>query len=199
MAITKQALKLRTVIQFVRIHQSSSDWRTILYLTIDHAPPPTHPHVFKYTNGDTSTLPFSYTLSSLPALLRDGDSALSKIYTIPPTNTTPLPSLPINLPSMANYLLSALDDARRSLGDSSSGLRKLAKMVEGCYPQDRMNGVVSSVEGAEGSERAGGRGVGGYFGVRKLFGRKGNKAGYRSGNADVYDLVTPFLPDAEYG
>lgn len=72
-------------------------------------------------------------------------------------------------------------------------------MVEGCYPQDRMNGVVSSVEGAEGSERAGGRGVGGYFGVRKLFGRKGNKAGYRSGNADVYDLVTPFLPDAEYG
>lgn len=76
-------------------------------------------------------------------------------------------------------------------------------MVEGCYPQDRMNGVESSgVEGAEGSEggRSGGRGVAGYFGVRKLlFGRKGGKGGYRGGNADVYDLVTPFLPDAEYG
>ncbi|TFY83939.1 hypothetical protein EWM64_g54 [Hericium alpestre] len=191
MAVTRTDLKLRTVVQFVKVHHSASEWRTVLYLAIDHPVPPGHPHTHKYTNGDVSQLPFSYSLSGLPALLRDGsDGPMAKYYTIPPTASTPLPSLPISLSNMAMYLTSALEDSRKALNDSSSGMRKLAKMVDQFYPDDH---ATSAVIGGDGSERPG---------SRSLFGRlvrRGNKSkDHRGGNADRYELVTPFVPD-EWG
>ncbi|KAI0268367.1 hypothetical protein BC834DRAFT_968555 [Gloeopeniophorella convolvens] len=102
-AATKGELKLRTVIQFFKVHHASPDWRTVIYLTIDHPPPKDH----RYTNGDVNVLPYSYNLSSLPTLLRDGpESQVARYYTIPATSSTPLPKLPITLPSMAMYLAS---------------------------------------------------------------------------------------------
>ncbi|KAA1466309.1 hypothetical protein DENSPDRAFT_790836 [Dentipellis sp. KUC8613] len=190
LAVTKSDLKLRTVVQFVKVHHSSAEWRTILYLTIEYPVPPSHPNYHKYTNGDVSTLPYSYALSSLPATLRDGaDSSMAKYYTIPQTSSTPLPSLPIDLPSMAMYLASALEDSRRALNDSSSGLRKLAKMVDQFYPDNNPSGEL----GGDSTER---------LATRRFLGRfvrRGNKSkDNRGGNADRYELVTPFVPD-EWG
>ncbi|KAF7352652.1 hypothetical protein MVEN_01230900 [Mycena venus] len=131
LAVTRSSqMHLRTVVQFVRTHHASSDWRAVLWFTIDHPVPTSLPNSRKYTNGDVDVLPWSYTLSSLPALLRDGsDTLLSKFYTIP------------------SSAAAALEESRKYIGDSSSGMRKLAKMVETCYPQMVEPG------GDEGSER----------------------------------------------
>ncbi|KAI0320691.1 hypothetical protein OF83DRAFT_1162292 [Amylostereum chailletii] len=186
MAVTKGPLELRTVVQFIRVHHTSSDWRTVIYLTIDCKPPADSPNVGKYTNGDVNVLPYSYALSSLPAVLRDGpDSSLSKYFTIPSTATTPLPSLPISLPSMALYLASALEDSRKALNDSSSGVRRLAKMVDQFYPNDSS---ASLDDLADGTER------------RSFLNRliKRSKQPTRTRNSDMYELVTPFVPE-EWG
>jgi hypothetical protein len=134
-------------------------------------------------------LPFSYTLSQLPALLRDGaDSPISKYYTIPVTPRTPLPKLPISMPSMAMYLASALEESRRALSDSSSGLRRLAKMIDQIYPNLQNPGAVGEEEEVR---RRGGRAL-----IGRLMGRTSRPQIGR--NAEVYDLVTPFVPD-EWG
>ncbi|KAI0251303.1 hypothetical protein BJV78DRAFT_1126590 [Lactifluus subvellereus] len=186
MAVTKGELKLRTVVQFFKVHHASPDWRTVIYLTIDHPPPPDH----RYSNGDVNVLPYSYSLSSLPTLLSDGpESQVSKYYTIPATAKTPLPKLPITMPSMAMYLASALEDSRRALGDTSSGLRRLAKMVDQFYPNER--GSLGVEAGDEEVRRKGGRAL-----IGRLIGRTSRPE--RGRNADVYDLVTPFVPD-EWG
>ena len=131
-------------------------------------------------------LPYSYTLSTLPALLRGGrESQISKYYTIPVTSRTPLPKLPISMPNMAVYLASALEDSRRALGDSSSGLRKLAKMIDQIYPNERGRGPA----GEEEERRRGGL-------IGRLMGRASRPQIGR--NAEVYDLVTPFVSD-EWG
>ncbi|KAF8272531.1 hypothetical protein EI94DRAFT_1566037 [Lactarius quietus] len=180
---TKGELKLRTVVQFFKVHRASPHWRTVIYLTIDYPPPPDH----RYTNGDVNVLPYSYNLSALPTLLSDGpDSLVSKYYVIPATPRTPLPTLPISMPSMAMYLASALDDSRRALGDTSSGFRRLAKMVDQFYPNER-----APAGGEEEARRRGGRAL-----IGRLMGRQAKQQ--RGRNADVYDLVTPFVPD-EWG
>lgn len=131
-------------------------------------------------------LPYSYKMSALPTLLSDGpESHVSKYYTIPATSRTPLPTLPITMPSMAMYLASALDDSRRALGDTSSGVRRLAKMVDQFYPNE------TSAGGEEEVRRKGGRAL-----IGRLMGRPSKPQ--RGRNADVYDLVTPFVPD-EWG
>jgi hypothetical protein len=136
-------------------------------------------------------LPWSYTLTSLPTILRDAaDSPTSKTYTIPSTPSTPYPTLPIGFPNMAMYLQSALEDSRKAVGDSSNGLRKLAKMVDLCYPSEPESG------GMEGSDPAERRTVGGLF--KRVIGRHKNGNKGRGGNEDTYDLVTPFVPD-EWG
>lgn len=132
-------------------------------------------------------LPWSYTLSSVPALLRDGsDTLLSKFYTIPSSPAVPFPALPISFPNMAMYLQAALEESRKYMADSSSGMRRLGKMVETCYPQ-----MVEPGED-EGSERSR---VGGLF--KKVIGRGGrkdkSKKGKGGGNEETYDLVTPFM------
>ncbi|KAJ7781080.1 hypothetical protein B0H16DRAFT_1497015 [Mycena metata] len=188
LAVTRSSqMNLRTVVQFVRMHQSSSDWRALLWFTIDHPVPASLPGARKYTNSDVDVLPWSYTLSSIPALLRDSsDTLLSKCYTIPSTAAVPFPALPITFPNMAMYLQAALEESRKYVNDSSSGMRKLAKMVETCYP------VESNGEEGERSR------VGGLF--KKVIGRAGvrkDKSKKKGGglNEDTYELVTPFVLD----
>ncbi|THV08388.1 hypothetical protein K435DRAFT_814823 [Dendrothele bispora CBS 962.96] len=174
---------LRTIVQVVRPHHTSPEWRTVVWFTIDHPVPTNKPVPRKYLNGDVDALPYSYTLGgSLPALLRDSaDTAISKTYTIPSTENLPYPVLPISFPNLALYLTAALEEARRYMNDSSSGIRKLAKMIDTCYP------------GEAPPPSSSGR-------LRNLFGRgnKNNKNKGRGGNEDTYELVTPFVPD-EWG
>jgi hypothetical protein len=84
------------------------------------------------------------------------------------------------------YLQAALEDSRRYLNDSSSGNRKLAKMVQTCYPS-RAESALS-----EEPERSS---VGGLF--MRVMGRT-NRSRTAGGNEDTYELVTPFVPD-EWG
>ncbi|KAJ7180264.1 hypothetical protein C8R43DRAFT_972430 [Mycena crocata] len=188
LAVTRSSqMHLRTVVQFVRPHHTSPEWRTVLWFTIDHPVPTSLPGARKYTNGDVDVLPWSYTLSSIPALLRDGsDTLLSKCYTIPSSDAVPFPALPISFPNMAMYLQAALEESRRYSNDSSSGVRKLAKMVETCYPSYSENG------GDDGERSR----VGGLF--KKVIGRGGRKDKSKKGkggNEDTYELVTPFVLD----
>ncbi|KAJ7228507.1 hypothetical protein GGX14DRAFT_413509 [Mycena pura] len=186
MAVTRTShLHLRTVVQFVRPHHSATDWRTVLWFTIDHPVPSNMPNARKYTNGDVDVLPWSYTLSSLPAQLRDGsETLLSRYYTIPSTPNVPFPSLPISFPNMALYLHAALEESRRYMNDSSSGIRKLAKLVEMCYPT-----YVDSTGEDEPSR------MGGLFKKVIRGGRKDKARKGKGGNEDTYELVTPFVPD----
>ncbi|EIW82331.1 hypothetical protein CONPUDRAFT_89750 [Coniophora puteana RWD-64-598 SS2] len=188
MTVAKHELKLRTVIQFIRIHHSSSEWRTVLYLTTDMPVPPTLSNSHKYTNGDAATLPYSYGLSALPPLLRDGsESPMAKYYVIPSTSSTPYPTLPIDFPNMAMYLQSAVQDSRNAANDSSSGMRRLAHFIDTCYPNDSEPSRTDEQDTVR-------RGVGGIF--KRVMGR--NKAPKSRGNDEIYDLVTPFVPD-EWG
>ncbi|KAF9266425.1 hypothetical protein L218DRAFT_857780 [Marasmius fiardii PR-910] len=182
MAQNKFDMRLRTVIQFVRSDQGSSDWRTIIWLTIDHPVPP-GPQTRKYANNDVDVLPFSYTLSPIPPLLQNNaDTPVSKIFTVPSTDSKPYPTLPISFPNLALYLQETLEESRRYMSDSSSGFRKLVKMIQLCYP--------SSYEPESGE----GGGVGKLF---KKFGRgnKKGRKGRRGGNEETYELVTPFVSD----
>lgn len=156
-----------------------------MYLTIDETPPANASGGWKYSNGDVNTLPWSYTQIQMPPLLQGpSDTPISKYYTIPATTATPYPVLPINFPNMAMYLASAMEDSRRSTHDGSSGVRKLAKMVDAFYPADEP----SAMGGTEPAGRGGVRGV-----LGKMFGKKpGQKR-----NEDTWDLVTPFVPDYE--
>ncbi|ESK94408.1 hypothetical protein Moror_8066 [Moniliophthora roreri MCA 2997] len=184
MAQHKIDMRLRTVVQFIRPHISQPEWRTIFWFTIDH-PVPNQPQFRRYANNDVEVLPFSYSLAPVPTILRDGaDTPLSKTYTIPSTESLPYPILPITFPNLALYLQAALDESRRYMSDSSSGFRKLAKMIDMCYEND---GYVETES----------RGVGKMF--KKVMGRGNkNKKNGRGGNEDTYELVTPFVPD-EWG
>lgn len=167
----------------------AQEWRTVLWFTIDHPVPPNVPNAYKYHPTNVNVLPWSYTLSSIPAMLKDAtDTVLSKTYTVPATAAVPYPSLPITFPNLALYLQAALDDSRQQ--SESSPLRKLAKMVQTCYPNDL------NTNGTDEPEKSGV--VSGL--LKKVIGRagkKGKKAG-GGGNEDTYDLVTPFVPD-EWG
>ena len=170
--------------RLVKVNTASEDWRTVLYLTIDNPPPSNAPH--KFTNGDVNILPFSYSTSPLPALLRDGpDAPMSKFYTIPATPNTPYPTLPISFPNMAMYLASALEDSRRMVHDNSSGMKRLAKTLDTFYPAE----VELGMEDDEPEQPPGG--VMNMF--RNVFG-KGRKDQRRNDN-NYADLVTPFVPE----
>ena len=201
MAGTKQEMKLRTIVQFVRVsiksphdacvvnvlmkvNTTSQDWRTVIYLTIDNPPPTNAPH--KFTNGDVNTLPFSYSASPLPTLLRDGpDGPMSKYYTVPATPSTPYPTLPISFPNMAMYLASAVEDSRRMGHDNSSGMKRLAKTLDTLYPAT----VELGMEDDEPDKPAGG--VMNMF--KNVFGR--GRRDQRRNDDNYADLVTPFVPE----
>lgn len=199
LAITKTDHRLRTVVQFVKVsysqsrlhdvwlmkvqpHLVSNEWRTILWFTLDHPVPDDVIGRSKYAN-DVNVLPWSYTFATVPQLLRGGaESQLSKTYSIPACDSHPFPTLPITFPDLAMYLHGALETSRRRINDSSSGVRKLAKMTEACYPS--MN--ADEIDEPD-------RKRGGLF--KNLMGR-GNRR--RGGNEDTYDLVTPFVA-SEWG
>jgi hypothetical protein len=189
LTVAKDELKLRTVIQFVKIHHSASEWRTVIYLTTDMPVPPSVTNSHKYTNGDVTVLPYSYTLSPLPQLLRDGaDSPMAKYYVVPATNSTPYPTLPINFPNLAMYLQSAVQASRKAAHDSSSGIRRLALNIDSCYPRDDERPISTDFSDTS-------RSLGGMF--KRVINRGKTPRG-RGGNEEIYDLVTPFVPD-EWG
>lgn len=197
-AVNKTEMKLRTVIQFVKVRlrsilglfgtvtsyqplRTSSEWRTILYFTLDYPP-------LRDTRPSVNTLPYSYCLSSIPTLLRDAaDTQISKLYTIPATDSVPYPTLPIIFPDLALYLQAALEESRRYMNDSSSSNRKLAKMVQICYPGREEDGLQDPPDRS---------GVGGLF--KRVMGRNNNRSTRTGGNEDTYELITPFVPD-EWG
>jgi len=116
---------------------------------------------------------------------------MSKTYTIPATDTIPLPTLPITFPDLALYLQAALDTSRRHLGDSPNGLGKLGKMVQMCYPNINQD----HSEYDAGPERTG---VSQYF--KRVIGlsNKDRKKVKGTNNEETYQLVTPFIP-SEWG
>ena len=151
-------------------------------MTIDHPIPPSAPAGWRYRNGDTSTLPWSYTLAQQPPFLRDGaDAPLSKFYTIPVNQDTPFPTLPISFPNLATYLASALENSRDAMHDSSSGLRRLAKYIDQFYPSDRA-GLDDAPERSGMRQR-----------LKNLVGIGSRPQ--RDRNAEMFELVTPFVPD----
>ncbi|OCH92895.1 hypothetical protein OBBRIDRAFT_725920 [Obba rivulosa] len=179
-ALVKTPMKLRIVICFVKVHQSSTEWQTILFMTIDYAVPK-GTQGWKHRIADPNTLPWSYTLSPPLAILRDGaDAPMSKYYCVPSTQETPYPTLPITFPDLATYLTAVLEDSRRAMNDSSSGMRRLAKAIDTFYPNE------TPTDASE--DRPGVR--------QKLlsFVGMGSKP-QRDRNADTYELVTPFVPD----
>ena len=87
---------------------------------------------------------------------------------------------------MAGYLAEALEDSRRTRGDTPVGHRRLAKMINQFYPNQRGRVVADE-------EEEGGRGRG-----RALFGRligRPLKAPQGGHNADMYEVVTPFVSE----
>lgn len=212
MAVSKTDLKLRTVIQFIKVtfffvndlnlnanhiffplaqpHPASNAWRSILWFTIDHPVPPDVQGAARYSSGNPNLLPWSYNESSTPILLRDAsDTQISKTYTVPPTETVPLPNLPITFPNLALYLQAVLDDSRRHSNDPFI-LGKLGKMVQSCYP---------SVEQDQSEFDIPGRSTVGHL-FKRVIGRnsKDKKKGKTTNNEETYQLVTPFVPD-EWG
>jgi hypothetical protein len=87
-----------------------------------------------------------------------------------------------------SYLHSALADSRRASGDASGGLRRLAKIIDECYPE------VPDEDGGEADDKERRRGLFGLFGKGKR--KEKHKGG---GNADTYEIITPFVLDANGG
>ncbi|PPQ77374.1 hypothetical protein CVT25_010956 [Psilocybe cyanescens] len=190
MAVTRADLRLRTVVQFIKPNPSSTEWRTILWFTVDHPVPPNAPGAARYTAGNPNLLPWSYSLSPIPMLLRDAaDTQISKSFTIPESETVPLPNLPITFPNLALYLQAALDDSRQYSHDPLS-LGKLGKMVQTCYP---------SAEQEHPEFDGPGKSTVGHL-FKRVMGRgnKDKKKGKATNNEETYQLVTPFVPD-EWG
>ncbi|KZT74283.1 hypothetical protein DAEQUDRAFT_720441 [Daedalea quercina L-15889] len=181
----KGEARLRLVVSFVKVHSTSSEWLAGVYMSIDVPVPVNAPNAARFRSGDSSMVPWSYTMSSAPAVMRDGaDGPLSKFYTIPSVPGNLYPTLPTTFPDLAMYLASALELSRNGPLEGYPGLRRLSKLVDTLYPEDRGEGLdVDEKRGMR--ERL------------KSFVGLGSKP-QRSRNAEMYDLVTPFVPD-DYG
>jgi hypothetical protein len=175
-------LSLRSTLLFVR---SGSEWRTVLWLEIDTEVPADLPNRYKWTNNDTAQLPYQ---TAIPPTVRHAPQSGSLIYTFP----SPLPTLPIQFPNLAMYLQSSMADSKKAA--DSSGTKRLSKIVDQCYPHQK----VSKADEIVGAERVGhSRSVGSGL-IARVMGRKDKNKGGTSANEDTYDLVTPFRLD-EWG
>ena len=98
-----------------------------------------------------------------------------------------MPKLPLKMDDMTSYLAEALEDSRQARGDSSNSLRRLAKMINQFYSNQR-----AQVAGDEEDEepRGGGRAL-----IGRLMGRPTRRRRGAGHNADMYDVVTPFVSD----
>ncbi|KAF9534793.1 hypothetical protein CPB83DRAFT_755036 [Crepidotus variabilis] len=193
MAASKNEVKLRTVIQFIKPRANFNVWRTVLWFTIDH-PIPEGKKFAQYHSGNPNLLPYSYVNEPLPVLLRDAsDTNLSKTFTVPASEAVPLPTLPITFPNLALYLHAALQDSRRHSrsSEAASGLGKLGKMVQMCYP---------NVKELDNDDDFSGRSSSAVSGLFKRVIGRGNKDKRKGKNTneETYQLVTPFVPD-EWG
>ncbi|KZT12557.1 uncharacterized protein LAESUDRAFT_753629 [Laetiporus sulphureus 93-53] len=183
---TKGEMRLRVVVSFVRVHSSSSHWRTVFYMTIDRPVPLNASNSSRYRSGDTTVLPYSYTLTPPPPLLQDGaDAPMSKYYTIPSIPGNLYPTLPVTFPDLATYLASALEASRDAVHESP-GLRRLAKLIDTLYPANHPNGPAEEEDEKMGMRQK----------LKNLVGF-GQKVS-RNRNEETYDLVTPFIAD-EFG
>jgi hypothetical protein len=90
------------------------------------------------------------------------------------------------MPDMAMYLAAALEDSRRSRGDSSIGLRRLTKMIKQFYPNQRARVAADEEE----EPRRRGRAL-----IGRLMGRPSRSSQGGGHNADMYDVVTPFVSE----
>ena len=170
-----------------KVHASSVDWHIVIYLSVDVPIATTTRNAWKFTQGDPNVLPWSYTLSPLPkAFGRGHDTSLSRFYTIPPTPSTPFPNLPITLPNMALYLQAALEESRKAMNDSTSGVRKLAKLINICFPSTETKIDDDDISSSEK-----------FTGIfKKVMGRGGKHPKHgRTPNEHLFELVTPFVPD----
>jgi hypothetical protein len=91
------------------------------------------------------------------------------------------------MPDMAMYLAAALEDSRRARGDSSVGHRRLAKMITQFYPNQHSR---VSADEDEGEPRRRGRAL-----IGRLMGRPSRPPSGGRHNADMYDVVTPFVSE----
>jgi len=85
---------------------------------------------------------------------------------------------------MARYLAEALADSRRARGDSSH--RRLAKLINQVYPNQGARVVADE----EGEPRRRGRAI-----IDRLMGRPSRSPQGGGHNADMFDVVTPFVPE----
>ncbi|GJJ06183.1 hypothetical protein Clacol_000372 [Clathrus columnatus] len=179
----KEEQQLRVVVQFVKLAYTANTWRTIIYLSLDEPFPPTVPAsaTARFTNGDTTVLPYSYAISDHG---RSMTGPNMHIYAIPLSPTSPFPILPITFPNIALYLQSAMKDSRARKVRHDS-FRRLAKIVQSCYPEE----VVPPTQ----EERKPSRGVGNLF--KRVVGRGSNDKRDSTGNEDVFDMITPFRLD----
>ena len=111
---------------------------------------------------------------------------MSKIYTIPASESLPYPSVPMSFPNLALYLQAALDFSRQQK-DDTAGYKKLAKMVQSCYPHTEETSNLASEEKKT---------VGGL--LKKVIGLDKKKRAGKSNNEETYEYITPFVPD-EWG
>lgn len=168
----------------MQVHSASNEWITGVYMSIDVPVPVGAPNAVRFRSGDSTVVPWSYTISAAPAVMRDGaDGPLSKFYTIPSVPGNLYPTLPTTFPDLAMYLASALELSRNGAPEGYPGLRRLSKLVDSLYPEEHVD--------MEADEKVGMR--------QKLknFVGLGSKP-QRSRNAEMYELVTPFVPD-DYG
>jgi hypothetical protein len=93
----------------------------------------------------------------------------------------PYPTLPIEFPNLALYLQAALEESRKAMHDSSSGMRRLARCVDEYYPKEK-----------EQDDAAPKRPF-----YKRIIGR-GSKNREGGRNQDTYELVTPFIA-SEWG
>ena len=91
------------------------------------------------------------------------------------------------MPNMANYLMEAVEDSRRARGDTIAGHRRLAKMINQFYPNQRAR---VPDEEDEDEPRGRGRAL-----IGRLMGRQSKPPQGGGHNADMYDVVTPFISE----
>ena len=159
-------------------------WRTILWFTIDQAVPRAALGAARYTCGNPNVLPWSYTLSPLPLLLRNAsDNATSKTYTIPATDVIPFPTLPITFPNLALYLHAVLEESRKhSRSDALNGIGKLGKMVQMAYPSVKEDGFDDDGPGKSSL-------------WKRVMGRGNKDKNKGKSNNETYQMVIPFVSD----
>ncbi|KIJ49337.1 hypothetical protein M422DRAFT_27697 [Sphaerobolus stellatus SS14] len=187
--------RLRVVVQFVKLAYTANVWRTIVHLSLDAPLPPNTPHASSYSNGDTTVLPYSYSIAQIQHQHIAAYPGYSEIYVIPLSPTSPFPILPITLSNLALYLHSALRDSRsrKVQNDPLNGMRRLAKLIGNFYP-DEVPTTQSNASQAE--EKKVSKGVGGLF--KRVIGGRGKFKGAEADeelNEETSTMIMPFRID----